>query len=63
MAAVLKLEDYASKTETRTNNMVYLVTDNNVIQCARCEGFLTCEGAYLGCRACITMPELFVSQR
>lgn len=35
----------------------------NVNTCKGCEGEFSCEQAYRNCKACVTMPELFVSQR
>ena len=31
--------------------------------CQSCEDRFSCEQAFRNCRACVTMPELFVSQR
>lgn len=58
MTAVKKIENQSPETG---KNATIIPLKNN--DCASCEGYLTCEGAYLGCRACVTMPELFVSQR
>lgn len=62
MTAAKKFETKAPETGNRAT-IIRLNPSMKKDECVGCEGYLTCEGAYLGCRACVTMPELFVSQR
>lgn len=49
--------------ENRVENTAATVIVLNVNTCAGCEDYYSCEQAHHDCRACVTMPELFVSQR
>ena len=51
----------AKKLDVLEENVTIIQLNSNT--CKGCEGKLFCEHAYLNCKACITMPELFVSQR
>lgn len=60
MAAVVLEKDASTQENLNTPKVIKL---NRVNECRTCEGFASCEYAHLGNRACVTMPELFVSQR
>lgn len=57
----MKLENVATPAENKGGNNTIIVL--NTSTCKGCEGEFTCEQAYRNCKACVTMPELFVSQR
>lgn len=63
MTAMMKKETpvAACKVENASGGATVIVLNANT--CAGCEDRYTCEQAYRDCRACVTMPELFESQR
>ena len=63
MTAALRKENSneSARTEKNTKATVLVLKQNT---CQGCSGTIFgCEQAHLNCRACVTMPELFVSQR